>query len=71
RGRATLVGDGKKTEFEVVFPAAFAAAPFVVASADAPLGIGVQSAKPDRFVAVFAQPPAAGAKVTVTWMAQE
>lgn len=71
RGRVTLTGDGQKTQFEVPFPAAFAQAPFVVASADAPLGVGVQATQADRFVAVFAQPPAAGTKVTLTWMAQE
>lgn len=71
RGRATLTGDGQQTRFEVAFPAAFAQAPFVVASADGPLALGVQTTQADRFVAVFAQPPAAGTKVTVTWMAQE
>ncbi len=71
RGRVTLAGDGRKTEFEVVFPIPFAAAPFVVASADLPLGLGVRGVKPDRFLVVFAQPPAADAKAVVTWMAQE
>jgi hypothetical protein len=71
RGRVTLTGDGKKTEFEVVFPAPFNVEPFVVASSDLPLGIGVRAVKPDRFTLVFAQAPGADARVVVTWMAQE
>ena len=71
RGRAVLAGDGKTQEFAVVFPAPFAAAPFVVASADAPLGLWVRDVTADLFTAAFAQAPAADAKVTVTWMAQE
>jgi hypothetical protein len=72
RGTARFSGDGKTTAFTIKFPAAFAAMPFVVASANVPLGMGVTEVTPAGFVVAFAAPPAAGSdNILVTWMAQE
>jgi hypothetical protein len=72
RGCAVFSGDGQATQFTIKFPAAFAAPPFVVASANVPIGLGVTRVTPESCTVTFALPPAAGANnVAVTWMAQE
>jgi len=72
RGSAVLSGDGKTTEFAVKFPAAHPAAPFIVASSNQRIGMGVERVAADGFTAGFAAPPPAGKdNVIVTWMVQE
>lgn len=72
RGTAALSGDGKTTAFSVKFPEAYAAKPFVVASANLPAGMGVTEVTPAGFTVTFAQPPPEGkGNVEVTWMVQE
>ena len=72
RGRATLSGDGKAARFTIKFPQAHDAAPYVVASANLPIGMGVGDVTPDGFTAAFATPPPAGREnIAITWMVIE
>lgn len=72
RGRATLSGDGKLAAFTIKFPRAYAAAPFVVAGSNLPLGIGVTKVTAEGFTVTFAAAPPAGKdNVEVTWMVME
>ena len=72
RGQSTFSGDGTKTQFTIKFPIAHPSAPFIVASSNLPLGMGVTATTPQDCVVAFAQAPAAGENnVVVTWMVQE
>jgi len=72
RGRTTFSGDGKTTRFTIAFPTAFENAPFVVASSNLPIGMGVTDVAPDGCTVTFAAPPPAGKdNIVVTWMVQE
>jgi hypothetical protein len=72
RGRSTFSGDGQKVAFSIPFPAKFDAAPFVVASSNLPIGMGVTAVTPDGCTVTFATPPLAGKdNIVVTWMVQE
>lgn len=72
RGTALLSGDGKTAAFTIAFAAAFPAKPFVVASANLPIGMGVTTVTPAGFTATFAAPPPEGKNnIEITWMVQE
>jgi len=72
RGRALFSGDGQTRQFKIGFPAGYPAKPFVVASSNVPIGMGVTETTPEGCTVTFASPPAAGAdNVEVTWMVQE
>ncbi len=72
RGKATFSGDGQQVEFTFQFPSAYAAEPFVVASSNLPIGMGVTAATKDGCTVTFATPPPAGeGNIVVTWMVQE
>lgn len=72
RGKAVFSGDGVKLEFTIPFPTAYAAEPFVVASSNLPIGMGVTAVTLEGCTVTFATPPPAGQdNVVVTWMVQE
>ena len=72
RGRTTFSGDGKTAEFAMAFPAAFEGVPFVVASANLPIGMGVTEVTAQGCTVSFAAAPPAGKdNIVVTWMVQE
>jgi hypothetical protein len=72
RGSAVFSGDGRTQEFAVTLPAVHAAKPFVVASSNQRIGMGVEKVTVDGFTAAFASPPPAGKdNVVVTWMTQD
>lgn len=72
RGRSTFSGDGQATRFQIRFPDAYAAKPFVVASANLVIAMGVTEITQDGCTVTFASPPPAGANnIEITWMVQE
>ncbi|MHB9025770.1 MAG: H-type lectin domain-containing protein [Armatimonadota bacterium] len=72
RGLTKLNGDGKAVEFQIKFTTPFDARPFVVASANLPIGMGVTNVTKEGFTATFATPPPAGqGNIEITWMVQE
>ncbi len=72
RGKVKLSGDGKATSFTIKFPKAHAAAPYVVASSNLPIGMGVADVTAEGFTVVFSAAPAAGQEnVVATWMVME
>jgi hypothetical protein len=72
RGRTAFSGDGNTLAFTIKFPAKFDTAPFVVASPNLPIGMGVTAVTPDGCTVTFATAPPAGKdNVVVTWMVQE
>lgn len=72
RGLSTFSGDGQATVFSIPFPEPYAATPFVVASANLPLGLGVTEVTREGCRVTFASPPPVGKdNVAVTWMVQE
>jgi hypothetical protein len=72
RGLSTFSGDGQATRFTITFSDVYTAKPFVVASANLPIGMGVTETTRGSFVVTFASPPPAGQdNIEITWMAQE
>jgi hypothetical protein len=72
RGRVRLSGDGKTTSFTVKFPGAYAAAPYLIAGSNLPVGLGVTKTTAESFTITFATAPPAGREnVEVTWMVME
>jgi hypothetical protein len=72
RGVSKFSGDGQATQFKIQFTDAYAAKPFVVASANLPIGMGVTETTKEGCTVTFASPPAAGKdNIEVTWMVQE
>ena len=72
RGRALFSGDGKTTSFTIKFPHAYATAPYIVASSNCPIGMGVTAVQPDSTTILFATPPPVGKEnIVVTWMVME
>jgi len=72
RGKAVFSGDGKTTAFPITFPKPFPAEPYVVASPNLPIGLGVTAVTPADCTVTFATPPPVGKdNVVVTWMTQE
>jgi hypothetical protein len=72
RGASKFSGDGQATQFKIQFTDAYAAKPFVVASANLPIGMGVTETTKEGCTVTFASPPAAGKdNIEVTWMVQE
>ncbi|MHB9132896.1 MAG: H-type lectin domain-containing protein [Armatimonadota bacterium] len=72
RGKTLFSGDGKTADFTIKFPKAFAAEPFVVASSNLPIGMGVTSVTVEGCTVTFATAPPAGKEnIAVTWMVQE
>jgi hypothetical protein len=72
RGQAVLSGDGETRTFRIAFAQPFEAPPYVVASGDLPVGMGVAAVETGGFDIVFAVPPPAGEdNIRVTWMAME
>jgi len=67
-----LSGDGQTTRFVIRFPDAYEAKPFVVASSNLPIGMGVTETTPTGCTVTFASPPTAGTdNIEITWMVQE
>jgi hypothetical protein len=72
RGKSVFSGDGRTVEFAVKFPSAYGVEPFVVASPNLPIGMGVTAVTKEGCTVTFATPPPAGKdNVIVTWMVQE
>ncbi len=72
RGRARRSGNGKATSFTVAFPQPYAAAPYVIAGSNLPLGLGVSKVAADSFTITFAAAPPAGTdNIEITWMVME
>ena len=72
RGTSKFSGDGQATQFRVKFADRFDARPFVVASSNLPIGMGVTETAPDGCTVTFAAPPPAGKdNIEITWMVQE
>ncbi|OPZ85601.1 MAG: hypothetical protein BWY76_01345 [bacterium ADurb.Bin429] len=69
RGRETFSCDGKAAVFTVRFPRPYPDAPYVVASSNLPIGMGVTGVTVNNFTVTFATPPPAGEKnLTITWI---
>ncbi len=71
RGKSVFRGDGQTVEFAIKFPQPYAGMPYVVASPNVPIGMGVTEVTPEGCTVTFASAPAAGQEVVVTWMVQE
>ena len=72
RGTSRFSGDGQTTRFVIQYPDAYEAKPFVVASSNLPIGMGVTETTPAGCTVTFASPPAAGKdNIEITWMVQE
>ncbi|MHB9132635.1 MAG: hypothetical protein ACYDBB_16320 [Armatimonadota bacterium] len=72
RGKAIFSGDGKATVYTIPFPVKLDSEPFVVASSNLPIGMGVTAVYAAHCIVTFATPPPAGTKnIVVTWMVQE
>jgi len=72
RGRAVFSGDGHTNTFTIAFPHPYAVPPYVVASSNLPIGLGITTVSADKVTVLFATPPSAGKEnVTITWMVME
>jgi hypothetical protein len=72
RGRSSFSGDGKTVAYTIPFAAPFAAPPFMVASPNLPIGMGVTAVTAKDFTVTFAAAPPAGTNnIAITWMVQE
>ncbi len=72
RGHAVFSGDGKTVSFTITFPHPYADVPYVVASPNLPIGMGVSAVGRESATVLFATPPAAGKEnIVVTWMVME
>lgn len=72
RGRAVFSGNGTTVAYTIKFPHAYPEAPYLVASPNLPIGMGVTAVKADSATVLFATPPAAGKEnIVVTWMVME
>ena len=72
RGHAAFSGDGKTTAFTIKFPHPYNEAPYVVASANLPIGMGITDVSTESTTIRFATPPAVGkGNIVMTWMVME
>jgi hypothetical protein len=72
RGTARFSGDGQATQFTIKFADAYPTKPFVVASSNLPIGMGVTAVTKEGCTVTFAAPPPTGKdNLEITWMVQE
>ena len=72
RGKAAFSGNGTRKKFSISFPIAFTTTPYVVASANLPIGMGVTAVEGKGFTVTFANPPAKGENnIEITWIVMQ